>query len=256
MKETALKKLVVLLVVCYYDVYSIVIIKRYNIKRTEDVALVTQGYGNHIQNQIQNWPAGEPVTTTAVAAALAGVFSLDIESAKKITNVNLKRLADKGELARIQKGVYGRVRTTPFGRLTPGADEVLAGLLLHDGDKIIGYIAGPTLLNALGLCSWMPRERHIATNNYRRRLPAGTPIRVYKPPVNVDNENAPYLQMIEAFEVMERYPVDADHPDEILRGMLRNRQMNNEKLIWYARKHYGRKTLLTAIDIALGGTAR
>ena len=213
----------------------------------------TQGFGRHIQDQIYDWPTGEPITTTAVATALAGTFGIDMGDAKKITNVNMKRLADKGELVRVQKGVYGKVKVTRFGKLTPSADEMLVGLLLHDGDKVIGYIAGPTLLNAIGLSSWMPRERHITTNNYRRKLPAGTPIRVYKPVVTVNDENARYLQAIEAFTAMENYPVDAERPDEILRSMLRNGHIDNERLIWYARKHYGQKTLLTAIDIALGG---
>ena len=213
----------------------------------------TQGFGRHIQEQIQGWPANEPITTAAVAAALAGTFGIDMGDAKKITNVNMKRLADKGELVRVQKGVYGKVKVTPFGRLTPSTDEMMAGLLLHDGDNVIGYIAGPTLLNAIGLCSWMPRERHITTNNYRRQLPAGAPIRVYKPVVAVNDENARYLQAIEAFTAMEHYPVDAERPDEILRGMLRNGHIDNERLIWYARKHYGQKTLLKTIDIALGG---
>jgi len=215
--------------------------------------LTAQGYGTYIQEQIQGWSADAPVTTALVAAALAGTFGMDMENAKKITNVNLKRLADKGELTRIQKGVYGKVKLTPFGKLTPNADEVIAGLLLRDGEKIIGYIAGPTLLNAIGLCSWMPRERHITTNNYRRRVPAEAPIRVYKPVVAVNNENAPYLQVMEAITAMEEYPVDAEKPIEVLRGMLHNGHINNERLIWYARNHYGQQTLLRTIDIALGG---
>ena len=213
----------------------------------------TKGYRMHIKTQIQDWPDGEPIINATIAATLSSAFNIDIESAKKITNVNMKRLVDKGELARVQKSVYGKVKVTPFGRLTPSADEIIARLLLRYGDKIIGYIAGPTLLNSIGLCSWMPKERHIATNNFRRRIPRGAPIRVYKPTIIVNDENAPYLQAIEAFTAMEQYPIDAEKPDEILRGMLRKGHIDNERLIWYARKHYGQKTLLKTIDIALGG---
>ncbi len=215
--------------------------------------MIAQGYGRHIYEQIKGWPANDPITTAVVAAGLATAFHLDMEGAKKITNVNMKRLADRGELVRVQKGVYGKVKATPFGRLTPSTDEMITGLLLRDGEKTIGYITGPTLLNAIGVCSWMPRERHIATNNYRRRLPGGAPIRVYKPVVEIDDENAPYLQAIEAFDAIGQYHVDVENPEEILRGMLRHGQINNERLIWYARKHYGQKTLLKTIDIALGG---
>jgi len=215
--------------------------------------MAAEGYGQHIQRQIQGWPPGEPITTAVVAASLAGAFDIGIEKAKKITNVNMKRLTDKGELARIQKGVYGKVKTTPFGRLEPNTDEIITGLLLREGANIIGYIVGPTLLNAVGLCSWLPKERHIATNNYRRLIPVGAPIRVYKPVIPVTDENAPYLEAIEAFAALDRYPIDAEKPDEILRGMLRKSQIDNEKLIWYARNHYGNTILLKTIDIALGG---
>jgi len=212
-----------------------------------------QGYGMHIKTLLQDLPYGEPITNAAIAAALAGAFNIDIEKAKKITNVNMKRLVDKGELARVQKSVYSKVKLTPFGRLTPGAYEIIAGLLLRDGDNTIGYITGPTLLNSLGLCSWMPKERHIATNNYRRRIPSNAPIRIHKPIITVNDENASYLQVIEAIAAIEQYPIDAERPDEILRGMLREGHINNERLIWYARKHCRQRILLKTIDIALGG---
>jgi len=215
--------------------------------------MIIQQYGKHIQNQIHDWPASEPITTAGVAAALAEAFEIDMENAKKVTNVNMKRLADKGELLRIQKGVYGKVKETPFGKLTPSADEMIAGLLLRDGENVIGYIAGPTLLNAIGLCSWMPRERHIATNHYRRQLPTDATIRVYKPIDTVNADNVPYLQAIEAFTAMEQYPVDAEKPNEILRMMLNRSRIDNAKLILYARKHCAYKILLKTIDVALGG---
>jgi len=213
----------------------------------------TQTYGKYITETILNWPTGEPVTTATVSALLADAFGVDIENAKKTTNVNMKRLADKGKLVRIQKGIYGIVKDTPFGKLAPNTDEVMTGFFLRDGDNTIGYIAGPTLLNAIGLCTWMPKERHIATNNYRRLLPARARIRVHKPIAEVNNENAQYLQALEMFTAIDQFPIDADNPDEILRVVLRRNNLNNEKLIWYARIHCGHKALLRTIDVALGG---
>ncbi|MCL2608254.1 MAG: type IV toxin-antitoxin system AbiEi family antitoxin domain-containing protein [Methanomassiliicoccaceae archaeon] len=217
-----------------------------------DATVNAQGYGEHIRALIHDWPVGKPITTSAAAANLADAFGIDMKNARKITNVNIKRLSDKGELVRVQKGVYGNVKVTPFGKLTPSTDEVMTALLLRDDDKTIGHIAGPTLLNAVGLCTWIPKERHIVTNGFRRRIPDGTPIRVHKPIIPVNDENVLYLQAIEAFNAMDRYPIDADRPDDILREMLRRNNIDNEKLIWYARKHYGQKTLLRTIDIAIG----
>ena len=214
----------------------------------------TQRYGQYIAEHIQTLPASEPVATAAVADAVAAAFGMDIENAKKITNVNMKRLADKGDLTRVQRGVYGKVKTTPFGKLAPNTDEMITGILLRDGNSTIGYIAGPTLLNAVGLCSWMPKERHIATNHHRRQIPASTNIRVHKPVTPVNDENAPYLQALEMFAAIEQYPIDAEKPDEILRAVLLRSHIDNEKLILYARRHCGHKVLLKAIDVALGGT--
>ena len=213
----------------------------------------TQTYGKYIIEKIQNSLVGEPVTTAVVADALAVNFGMDIENAKKITNVNMKRLADRGKLVRIKKGVYGKVKETPFGRLIPSTDEMITSFFLREGNSAIGYITGPTLLNAIGLCSWIPKERHIATNRYRHQFPLGTKIRVYKPVATVNNENVRYFQAIEMFTAMEQYPIDTENPAIILRGLLQKNNINNERLILYARKHCGQKALLRTIDVALGG---
>jgi len=214
-----------------------------------------QNYVKHIQNQIIEWSESEPILTSVVAVNLTNIFGMKIDDAKKITNVNLKRLADKGNLIRIQKGVYSKVKETPFGKLAPMPAEVISSLLLRNGESTIGYIAGPTLLNALGLCNLVPRERHIVTNHYRHQIPLGVLIRVYKPMVTVNDENAPYLRIIEALMAMDKYPIDAENPDKILRVALLKNKIDSAKLIMYARKYYGQKVLLKTIDIALGGVA-
>ena len=212
-----------------------------------------QKYGKYIADKIQNLPTIGPITTAAMADELADVFGMDTENAKKLTNVNMKRLADKGKLIRIKKGVYGKVKETPFGKLIPSSDEMITGFFLCDGNNTIGYITGPTLLNAIGLCSWMPKERHIATNHYRHQLPSGTKIRVHKPIATVNNENVQYFQAIETFTAMEQYPIDIENPDIILRGLLQKNNIDNQRLILYARKYCGQKALLKTIDIVLGG---
>ena len=210
------------------------------------------GYANHIRTYVQARPAGEPILTAAVADDLADTFGIDTDNAKNITNVNIKRLSDKGELVRVQKGVYGRAADTAFGRVAPNTDEVMAALLLRDGDRTIGYITGPTLLNSVGLCTWMPKDIHITTNGFRRRIPRGANIRSHKPVIPVNDDNVRYLRTIGTIEAMERYPVDAERPDEVLREILHRDNIDNERLIWFARKYFGRRTLLRTIDVALG----
>lgn len=214
--------------------------------------MTTQGYGAYIQEKIQDWPVNQPITTALISAALSDAFGIDMKSAKKITNVNLKRLADKGELTHIQRGVYGKVKQSLFGIVEPNADQITLKLLLRDGDKVIGFTIGPTLLNTIGLCSWMPRDYHVATNNYRYAIPSGTHIRVYKPVTAINNENAPYLQVLEAIVAMTQYHVDAEKPNELLRNLLRERNLNDESLILYARKYYGQEIAQKVLDIVPG----
>ena len=211
------------------------------------------GYGEYIVKQIQSWPVDKHITTIEVAEKLVNAFDVKTEQAKKITNVKLKRLADSGELVRVGKGIYGKTKNTPFGKLQPCTNEILIELLLKERGRTIGYIAGPTLLNALGLCSLMPNERYIKTNNFRRKLPVNAAIRVQRPTTTVTDENVTYLRTMEAFDAIEHYPVDAEQPETILRGMLKTNNIDNEKLIWYARNFYNNRTLLKTIDIALGG---
>ena len=136
----------------------------------------TKGYGQHIQNQINDWPVKRPITTKEVTLALTAAFDIGMEDAQKVTNVNMRRLVDRGVLARIHHGIYGKVRDTQFGKITPRPDDIMTDFLLREGESVIGYIAGPTLLNALGLCTQIPADRHIATNRYRYRLPKDTRI--------------------------------------------------------------------------------
>ena len=213
----------------------------------------TPGYGKFIDNLIKQWPIEKPILTSNMAERMADAFRIDLTDAKKITNVNLKRIADRGALRRIQKGVYGKIAETPFGMLAPTDEELLPELLLWEDGKAIGYDAGPSLLNMIGLCTLMPKYRTIATNQYRRKIPARAPINVRKPITTVTQENAPYLRALEAISVMDDYPVDAENPEDMLRGMFRRNGLSNERLIWYARRHCDNQMLVRTIDIALGG---
>jgi len=213
----------------------------------------TIGYCEYITSIVKDLSADKHLTTMKIAGKLSGTFNIEMGKAKKITNVNLKRLADKGELIRIDKGVYARSKITPFGNIPPNKDEILTEILLKENGDTIGYIAGPTLLNVFGLCSLMPKERYITTNRYRRKLPSDTAIRIQRPVTTVTDENVAYLRTLEVFSAMERYHVDAEHPELILRDMLQKIQISNESLIWYARNYYNNQILLRTIDIALGG---
>jgi predicted transcriptional regulator of viral defense system len=98
---------------------------------------------------------------------MAREYAIPVHKAKPITNVTLKRLADRGVIERFQKGVYYRVKQTVFGKARPSEDILEAQLLTRRGNEIIGYETGFSLMNKLGLTTLVPKKREIATNAYR-----------------------------------------------------------------------------------------
>jgi hypothetical protein len=214
---------------------------------------MSAGYGKHIRWYVQNLKPDEPVLTAAVVADMVREFDLTTDQARRITNVNLKRLADGGMLVRVKKGVYGKTRQSLFGPVAPNRDEIIAALLMGDGDVPIGYEAGLSLLNRLGLTTLVPRNRTIATNRYRFKLPEDVRIEVKRPPVPVSATNVAYLQALEAVKVLSRTSVEAMQPEMTLFLMFEQLGLDRERLIWYAFRYADDKTLKMMVGITLGG---
>lgn len=134
-------------------------------------------------------PYEAAIRTEDVAKQLVKKFVFPYDRAKTITNVKLKRMADKGEIKRLQKGIYCHVKKTASGKVIPSIDKVLIKTAtMHNGTKI-GYESGVYLLNRFGLTTLIPRDIEITTNYYDMKLPAGCHFKLRKPPINVTNEN-------------------------------------------------------------------
>ena len=152
------------------------------------------GYGEHIAYTVRNVPYEAAIQTEDIAGQLAEKFALPYDQAKAITNVKLKRMADKGEIERLQKGVYCHVKQTFFGKVTPSAEQVLLKTLTLQNGKKIGYESGAFLFNKLGLTTLIPRDIEITTNRYGVKLPEDCHIQLWKPAAFVTDENWKYLQ--------------------------------------------------------------
>ena len=114
--------------------------------------------------------------------------------------------------------------------------------LIHDN----GYETGLGLLHSLGLTSQMPNEHTIATNaakdcvRYDRRLD----VSVCPPKTHINAENKAYLQVLDALDIMDNAPVDADNPYGILAEHIRQNGLSYETLLYYADKYYNRRTII------------
>lgn len=209
-------------------------------------------YSDRIRRIIEVFPVGEPFTNEMISELLQKDFDLTKNNAERITNNKLKRMFDEGTIGRIEKGVYYVSKQTVFGQIKPDYNRYAIDVLTKNKDDIIGYESGASFLNRIGLSTLIPREIEVATNNYRRKLPENCHITVKKPPVVVTNENFRYLQILDAINNLNKLPIDAENPNEILISTIMANDLDAMKLVGYARKYYPRRILPKVIDIIVG----
>ncbi|HWQ77153.1 MAG TPA: DUF6088 family protein [Syntrophomonas sp.] len=205
-------------------------------------------YGEFITKKIADIPYGQAFQTDVIAEAMAEEYKVPVHKAKPITNVTLKRLADKGLIERFQKGVYYRARQTVFGTARPSEELIEAQLLTRRGDEIIGYETGFSLMNKLGLTTQVPKRREIATNAYRKNIDDRFII-VRKPVITVNAGNFRYLQLLDVIRDLQEAPVDVENPKGLLRNFAEKNNLDTVQALTYARQHYPQKTLLNLVDV-------
>ena len=205
-------------------------------------------YGEFITSKIADIPYGQAFQTDVIAEAMAEEYKVPIHKAKPITNVTLKRLADRGSIERFQKGLYYRAKQTVFGKARPSEELLAAQLLTRRGDEIIGYETGFSLMNKLGLTTLVPKKREIATNAYRKNINDRFII-VRKPVITVNAGNFRYLQLLDVIRDLPEAPVDAENPKALLHAFAEKNGLDTVETLTYARQHYPQKTLLNLVDV-------
>jgi hypothetical protein len=214
------------------------------------------GYGNYIADNIKNIPYGIPIYTDEIANNLALKFQIDIEKAKGIVNVNLKRILDKNNLERFQKGIYYKARITPFGKTRLNPNYVAINAYANKNGKIIGYETGPSFLNKIGLTSQMTKYKYFATNVFKHngsRTDENLNVVIRKPATIVNEDNYRYLQLLDAIENKDRTAIDAINPEKIMYNYINKSNLDFTKIIAFARVYYKKEVLLHVGDIAANG---
>lgn len=211
------------------------------------------GYGRHIADNIDGAPYGVPIYTEEVAKNLALVFHIDLNKAKGLVNVNLKRIADKSNLERYQKGIYYKTKVTPFGRTKLNPDIVANNAYIIKAGKVIGYETGPTFSNRIGLTSQIAKYKYYATNIFMQkgsRIDEDKKVIIRKPPVVVNEDNYKYLQLLDTIENKDKIPIDAINPERLILNYIATNNLDFAKLVAFARKKYKKEVLLRLGDIA------
>jgi hypothetical protein len=226
--------------------YMAIIIIYNNTLRNNDM-----NYTEYINGYIYKIDIDEPLYSDDIAQNFAETFGVALTNAKKTVNVYLKRLADKGVLIRIKKGMYGRIHQSIFGEVGPNITEMAYQMFMYEGGIPVGYEAGPTLLNSYGLSTLLPKNYHIATNHYRYKIKSYTNVTVKKPFEVVTKDNICYLEFIEAIKAMNKYGFDAENSDVLLKKIIEKHNLDSLKLIRYAYKHCNDKELREIIRLTV-----
>lgn len=82
----------------------------------------------------------------------------------------MNKLSDQGMVVRYEKGIYYIPTKTILGTSMLDPRKVIEKKYIKDGEDIIGYYSGATLLNQLDLSTQMPNTIELYTNNETSRL--------------------------------------------------------------------------------------
>lgn len=211
------------------------------------------GYREIILRYVNDQKPEQPIITKQVAKYVSFQLEMREDDVRKAVNVNMARLEQAGHIVRLTKGVYCRKIKTAFGYYVPNKELLFCRQLVRDETGVIGYETGLSALNKMGLVSQMPKHRCIATNLHTKKVPSDIQIEIHKPAALVTNANYRYLQLLDAISTLDRAPVDAVNPGEVIKGTAKELELSQDILILLARKYYNQKTLLRTIDIMLEG---
>jgi len=224
-------------------IYSVYIISKGDVVMT---------YMDFIENRIKNYDFGVPIYTSTLTHNMAEEFQLSRKTASAAVSVAINRLINSKEMTELrffQKGIYYKVKMTPFGE-TGINKEILIAEKYLSGDN--GYETGYALLHRMGLTTQMPAQRVIATNKATSciRADKALGILICPPKVKINAKNKRYLQVLDAIDTMVKAPVDANRPYHLLAKHIQNNGMDYGELLSIAGKHYNRNTVLTLAQIA------
>ena len=122
----------------------------------------------------------------------------------------MKKLADEGKIERLYNGVYYLSYTTILGtRGKVSIDKYIQKKYLKANGETTGYITGIQLANMYGFTTQNPSCYEVCSNEAstkQRKLDIdGRQIIVYKPVVDISEENRGALQFLDLMSTIDKY---------------------------------------------------
>ena len=122
----------------------------------------------------------------------------------------MKKLADEGKIVRLYNGVYYLSYTTILGtRGKVSIDKYIQKKYLKANGETTGYITGIQLANMYGFTTQNPSCYEVCSNEAstkQRKLDIdGRQIIVYKPVVDISEDNKGTLQFLDLMSTIDKY---------------------------------------------------
>lgn len=215
-------------------------------------------YMEYTCEMLEQIPAGTPIYTSSIAKNLAEHFGMEEKQATAAVSVAVKRIMDGKlvpDLRFYQKGIYYRTVVTPFGERGIDKEKLIADKYLLP-DK--GYETGLVLLHRMGLATQMPREHLIATNMAKEcvRTDKKLGVTIKPPKVEVNADNKIYLQTLDVLDLLDKAPVDAEEPYQVVADYIQEHDLQYGKLLFLADRYYNKNTIMQLAHTAgMGGYA-
>ena len=202
-----------------------------NIKKAELIARLKKQFN-----------VNEPIFTEEILAAWSDY------SRPRIFQL-LKTMVADGSISKYATGVYYFSRPTFLGTQSVlSAVEVAEKRYLQANGQVFGYYSGLTLLNMVGLTNQVPNTREIVTTkettNVRNVYIGGRRFLVRRAKTEVNGENAPELQLLEIFNIIDRFtdrPLERYQVDNIL--ALAGGRKINKRIALECSKYFPKRAL-------------
>lgn len=147
-----------------------------------------------------NYTEGEPIFLTDIS--IEGMSEENIR-------YHLKKLTDEGKISRYESGVYYLPQINIFGEKTVlSADTVALHKYVCRRGKRVGYYAGYTLANQMGLSTQVPFKQEIVSNyapaQVREISIKDKKYIVRRSAIEVTDENAYVLQLLDCLKNIDK----------------------------------------------------
>ena len=158
--------------------------------------------GDHVIYEYlsNNYTEGEPIFLTDIS--IEGMSEENIR-------YHLKKLTDEGKISRYESGVYYLPQINIFGEKTVlSADTVALHKYVCRRGKRVGYYAGYTLANQMGLSTQVPFKQEIVSNyapaQVREISIKDKKYIVRRSAIEVTDENAYVLQLLDCLKNIDK----------------------------------------------------